>query len=105
MSNEHTTKTCIDWNGYRIEITYVKGWSRIPINGQRLDHIEICCVEPEDHPLPITGTGYRSHFIYEDQLSGYKDAVDYVTQWLDAEATTDAWKRIEANARQGCLFD
>jgi len=35
------------------------------------------------------------------RLAGHKDAVDYVTQWLDAEASTEAWKRIDAKTRQG----
>jgi len=105
MNNQRATTVCIDWNGLHIEIVHVMGWTHVPVNGQRLDHIEIRCVDPDRHPLPITQSGYRSHFLYEDQLIGFKDAVDYVTQWLDAEASTEAWKRIDAKTRQGCLFD
>ncbi len=49
-----------------------------------LDHIEI-----ESTPrtrLPMTETGYRSHFIHPADLEEYSDAADFVRYWLEAAA-------------------
>jgi hypothetical protein len=67
-------------------------------------HIELMVVSPKGAPLPITSTGYRSHFLDEEQLIAAGGAVAYFTAWLDREATSKAWAKAEFKWRQGDLF-
>ncbi|MBS0473096.1 MAG: hypothetical protein JSR60_18645 [Proteobacteria bacterium] len=49
-----------------------------------LTHLSIHVLEPSTLKLPITETGYRSHFLSEaEELGG---PLAYVRAWLDAEA-------------------
>ena len=71
-----------------------KGWS----------HLEIMVVSPKGAPLPITGTGYRSHFLDAELNAKAGGPVAFFQRWLDSEATTKAWARSEFKWRQGDLF-
>jgi hypothetical protein len=56
--------------------------------------------------LPITETGYRSHFMNgAEALAAFNyDPVEFVLYWLDEAAKDPAWKRREEADRQGSLF-
>jgi hypothetical protein len=54
--------------------------------------------------LPITETGYRSHFVPRSEVEDCGGPVSYVTAWLNHAAKSPAWKAAEADARQGRLF-
>lgn len=87
------------WRGIEIEATYTpRKWGIIA-------HLEIRSTKPEGVPLPITSTGYLSHFHEPgtvESLGG--DVVAQVIAWLDEEAANPDWKaRVEAS-RQGELF-
>lgn len=71
-----------------------QGWS----------HIEIIVLTPKGAPIPITDTGYRSHFLDEDQLAAAGGPAKFFLDWLEREATTKAWARMEARWRQLELF-
>lgn len=71
-----------------------KGWS----------HIEIIVVSPKGAPIPITETGYRSHFLDEDLLKKAGGPVTFFLDWIEREAATKAWARTEARWRQLELF-
>lgn len=71
-----------------------KGWS----------HIEIIVVSPKKAPLPITETGYRSHFLDEDLLKKAGGPVTFFFDWIEREAATRAWAKAEFKWRQGDLF-
>jgi len=86
----------IEWQGIAITITHRKTY---PISG--FGHIEV----QANQRLPITETGYRSHFISDQELSGFKDAQDYVTQWLEATCKTKEWLAHVESLRQPSLFD
>lgn len=67
--------------------------------------LEICSIAPERAPLPITSTGYRSHFHAPgtvEALGG--DVVAQVIAWLDEEATKPGWRAYVETSRQGELF-
>ena len=87
------------WQGIQIEIVYTpRRWSII-------DHLEIHSVRPERAPLPITNTGYKSHFMQPgtiDALGG--DVVGQVRAWLDEAASEPEWKAYTEAGRQGSLF-
>ena len=88
------------WQGIEIEATYTpRKWGVIA-------HLEIRSITPERAALPITSTGYRSHFHpcgTVEALGG--DVVMQVTAWLDEEAKTSAeWLAHVERSRQGELF-
>ena len=51
-------------------------------------------------PLPITETGYRSHFPHPADVEHLGGPVAYVEAWLDAMAQSKAWRRIDKGGLQ-----
>jgi len=71
-----------------------EGWS----------HIEIIVLAPKDAPLPITQTGYLSHFLEEEELTKSGGPVTFFRAWLDREAKTATWAKADFKWRQLELF-
>lgn len=68
-------------------------------------HLEIRSINPERAALPITATGYRSHFHECGTIEARGgDVVAQVTAWLDEEAASPEWQAHLARAKQGELF-
>ena len=67
-------------------------------------HIEIESIEPVRAVLPITETGYRSHFVPERDVIAGGGALAYVEAALDDAASCRSWKIREQEARQYSLF-
>jgi hypothetical protein len=67
-----------------------KGWS----------HIELTVVTPKGAPLPVTATGYLSHFLDADDLKRAGGAVAFFLAWIEREAKTKAWAKREFAWRQ-----
>jgi hypothetical protein len=73
----------IIWRGIALTITFKPDWLNVA------DHIEL---ETEGRvPLPVTETGYRSHFMPVGSVMAYGGPVTYVTDWLEAEAKRMGW--------------
>jgi hypothetical protein len=72
--------------------------------GQSQDHIEVESIVPKKAPLPITETGYRSHFVPPLELVNEGGPVTFVTAWLDREAKSKDWQKRQAVRQQGDLF-
>lgn len=87
----------ISWEGRDIRLSYSPRLFNV------IDHVEIRSVDGE--PLPITGTGYRSHYFgpVEPVLS-IEDVATMVFDWLSEEAATKTWKAHVEASRQGELF-
>lgn len=68
------------------------------------DHVEIIVVAPEGAILPVTETGYRSHFIGTADLKAAGGPLRFVTDWLDREAKSRRWIEADLKSRQGDLF-
>lgn len=87
------------WHGTEIEARY---WAR---KWGVAAHLEIESICPERAPLPITDSGYRSHFhqsgVFEDRGG---DVVAQVIAWLNEKANDSAWRLRHEKARQGELF-
>lgn len=95
MSAPITTQ--IAWDGITVEITYHKRrWK------SDFDHIEILAEDRQ--VLPVTETGYRSHFLPEGIVEDYGGPEDFVRAWLDHEATSPEWQRRRDAAKQMSLF-
>ncbi len=68
------------------------------------DHIEIESLEPKRARLPITETGYRSHFLSGEEIAHAGGAVALVNAWLTVASDDKAWLRAQVKAAQGDLF-
>lgn len=76
-------KHTITWRGIQVEITFT------PEKFGMIEHIEL---HSENRlPLPVTETGYRSHFIPIGSVEQEGGAVAYVAAWLDFEAERTRW--------------
>lgn len=95
----------IDWHDpvtgkvVRIKITHSRDYL-----GQSQDHLEVESLVPKKAPLPITETGYRSHFLPPLELVNNGGPVTFVTAWLDREAKSKEWQKLQAVRQQGDLF-
>lgn len=77
-----------EWNSILIALTYH------PKKLGVIDHIEIETIDPPRAPLPITETGYRSHYCQIGDLDDYdQDPVRYMREALDHYAQSPAWKK------------
>ncbi len=103
MSSQHTdmmTQTHrFHWQGIEIEATYT------PLKFGVIAHLEVQSIRPERARLPITNTGYRSHFHQPGTVEAHGgDVVAQVIAWLDDEAKSPDWQRYREASRQGDLF-
>ena len=88
------------WQGIAIEATYKPHYVRGIIA-----HLAIRSTEPERARLPITRTGYLSHFHAPGTIETKGgDVVAQVRAWLDEEATSAEWQAHLQASRQGTLF-
>lgn len=76
-------KHIITWRGIRIEITFT------PKKFGMIEHIELHAENRQ--ALPVTETGYRSHFIPIGTAQQEGGAIAYVIAWLDFEAERTRW--------------
>ncbi|MCD1624339.1 hypothetical protein [Citromicrobium bathyomarinum] len=87
------------WQGIEIEATYT------PLKWNVIAHLEIHSIDPDRAPLPITETGYRSHFHEPGTIEAHGgDVVAQMVAWLDEEAESKAWKSYVEASRQYSLF-
>lgn len=95
----------IEWCNYQIKVMYAYDPMRMAeYYDEPMSHIQIVTIEPERAALPITDTGYKSHFIPESNIAKYGSAKDYVLAWLNEAATSPAWIKAEEERRQYSLF-
>ncbi|MEO0667150.1 MAG: hypothetical protein AAFZ99_04490 [Pseudomonadota bacterium] len=87
----------IVWRDVSIEITFhQRRWK------SDFDHIELH-VE-EGRIIPVTETGYRSHFLPMGIVDEHGGPERFVQAWLDHEAEKPDWKKHEYASRQLSLF-
>ncbi len=75
------------------------------------DHLELIVIAPScraddktREPLPITKTGYLSHFTYDRAIPDAKAALTFFLEWINREAKTKRWQKADNNRRQLDLF-
>lgn len=95
------------WRGIAIEVRYCPSWADYyeRIYGHPLAHLEIEAIDPPRRPLPMTETGYRSHFTAPAVIAAQGGPAAFVRAWLDHEAAADDWQDQEAARAQLSLFD
>ena len=94
----------ITWQNIELEIRYNPSYCAVLKGDDAMAHIEVSVLHPERHPLPITETGYKSHFIHCIVVEEYGTATDFVLAWLNHESRSPEWKKLQEAARQGELF-
>lgn len=95
--------TMIEWRGITIEISYEPDWlgtERDPPTA----HLQITAIRPERTALPMTDTGYRSHFTSPEFVAEKGGPEAFVLFWLELDARDEHWKKIEERQRQLSLF-
>lgn len=94
------------WEGIELEIRYIKSWSASfeKTYGHAMAHLEIRTITDTHQALPITETGYRSHFIAADEIEALGGPVGYVQAWLDEAAKDPVWKNSATASGQMALF-
>lgn len=92
------------WNGISIDISCNTNYSDAfkEIYGQPLAHLEIRSTERQR--LPITKTGYRSHFMAASALEEQGGPEKFVLSWLDHGAASKGWIDYFEKSRQLTLF-
>ena len=106
MKHPNVMISQLTWSGISIEIEYTPSFSDIfeKIYGYKLAHIVIKTVDPDKSPLPITKSGYLSHFCPSHFVDNEGSPNDFVIAWLEESAKSYQWINYEAEARQGQLF-
>ncbi len=91
------------WQGIALQVRHNACWLG-RCAGLRTHHIELRSADRVE--LPVTATGYRSHFLHgEDPFAEFDgDVLAYVHAWLDCEAERPDWKRHVEASRQLSLF-
>ena len=72
--------------------------------GQGQDHVQTESIKPKRAALPITATGYLSHFISGLELMNAGGPVSLITSWIEREASTKKWRATAIAKAQGDLF-
>lgn len=86
MKGDYSASRMI-WNGIDIEVRWQPDW--LAFDDETITgHLEVRSVAPERAPLPITSTGYRSHFIHAEAIEAEGGPVAYVAAWLAHEVRT-----------------
>lgn len=88
------------WRGISLNIRYESRW--LDSEATNVAHLQIESVTRER--LPITETGYRSHFLSAEEVDEAGGPVAYATAWLDDMARSREWKRYAETSRQLSLF-
>jgi len=91
----------MDWEGSALSVRWCPAWLARS-EGYAIAHLEI--IADNRAVLPVTETGYRSHFVPREAVEALGGPVAYVRAWLDHEAQSSAWKAHRAASRQLSLF-
>lgn len=92
----------ITWNKIPIEIEYDPDYSPAykEFNGHALAHVQV----KSDRPLPITKTGYKSHFIPEPLVAEYGMVTEFIVAMLNEAALSTEWQKQQSEQIQLNLF-
>mgnify|MGYP001769057729 CR=1 FL=1 len=87
----------LEWRGIGITVAY-----RPRCYGGIIAHLELHA--DGRAPIPITGTGYRSHFIPCGEVEAHGGALAYVSAWLFEAEKQPEWCERQAKEQQMVLF-
>jgi hypothetical protein len=91
-----------DWQGIALSVSYEPNWSNMPEHNCVYAHLQVMSITRE--PLPITETGYRSHFLHPSYVEAAGGPVAFVHAWLDHHANKKGWRKQVEAMQQMTLF-
>jgi hypothetical protein len=95
----------LHWRGVDIEITFERDWLSIAREHDlAAAHLTVTAILPKRAPLPITESGYRSHFLHFEEVDQAGGPTAYVETWLNDMARSREWLAYETVGRQLSLF-
>ena len=96
----------LQWRDVTLSVSYEPKWldpeGRFPLTATA--HLEVKVIAPRGALLPVTDTGYRSHFLAPGVAERAGRALAYTTAWLDEAAKSPTWQRKDFASRQLSLF-
>ena len=92
-----------EWQGLSFVITYYPKWMPLKNSDFIMARLEIQSGSPETK-LPITETGYRSHFLHPDEIAARGGVEKYVQGWFDYASQSPEWKKNQRINCQPSLF-
>ncbi|HEY8696893.1 MAG TPA: hypothetical protein VIM02_04695 [Rhizomicrobium sp.] len=99
-TENNITTEMLEWQGITLSVSCERDYATM----KGLTHLSIHVLEPSTSKLPITETGFRSHFLSEAEVAELGGPLGYVRAWLDAEAATPEWQSEQVARRQLSLF-
>ena len=93
-------QTAMTWQDIEISIYYKPRW----IKSSSISHLEIHSLEPDRAPLPVTETGYKSHFFHSDEIFFEMALKQMVEQWLDEAAQSPKWQAYTSSQQNQQLL-
>lgn len=105
--DDDTVVETVVWRGLTVEIAYKADWlgPNTADSAFATAHLELRSIKPSRAALPVTETGYRSHFLAPGIVEDAGGPVAYVMAWLDHEAKSRRWRDTEAKQNQLDLFE
>lgn len=101
MTQERHIETfSVDWQGIALLVSYEVRW--LNSEAANVAHLQVESVGRVR--LPITETGYRSHFASPDEITQAGGPVSCAVAWLDYMARSKEWKDYAEASRQLSLF-
>lgn len=101
MTQERHIETfSIDWQGIALLVSYEVRW--LNSEAANVAHLQIESVGRVR--LPITETGYLSHFREAELIAQAGGPVAYAVAWLDHAARSKEWRKYAEASRQLSLF-
>ena len=96
----------ISREGISLRISYERDWLNMGEDRPEYSHahIEVRSIAPDRAQLPITETGYRSHFLHPWEVEEAGGATAFVLGWLDDAARSPEWRATKAKLAQPDLF-
>jgi hypothetical protein len=89
----------LTWQGFTMTIRYD------PASFADHAHIQLQVIAPERNaPLPVTETGYRSHFVRPEVVEAAGGPTAYVRVWLEEASRSPSWRARLNQWRQLSLF-
>lgn len=92
------------WQNIAITVCFCPCYSKVYFSnyGHSMTHIELQRDEPGE--LPMSTTGYCSHFVNQLAVDAPGSVLDYVMACLDHESKWKSWQDYVANSQQLTLF-
>ena len=90
----------LDWQGEHVTVTYEANWLDMGLTA----HLTVQAEREGPGVLPITDTGYRSHFTPVEAIDAAGGPVAFVLAWLDHAAKELAWQQLKDQQRQTSLL-